>query len=38
MEKSIPFIIGMDWHYREDYDAILRIMTDNHKLPGSSDV
>ncbi len=38
MEKSIPFIIGMDWYYREDYDAILRIMTDSHKLPGSFDV
>ncbi len=38
MKKLAPFIIGMVWYYREDYDAILRIMTDSHKLPGSFDV
>ena len=38
MEKSIPFLIGMAWYYREDYDAILRIMTDSHMLPGSFEV
>lgn len=35
MEKSTPFKIGMVWYYREDYDAILRIMTVSHKLPES---
>ncbi len=38
MEKSTPFKIGMIWYYREDYDAILRIMNDSHKLPESFDV
>ena len=38
MEKPIPFIISMDWYYREDYDAILRIMTDSHIMLGSFDV
>ncbi|SFI22635.1 hypothetical protein [Nitrosomonas sp. Nm34] len=38
MEKSTRFKIGMVWYYREDYDAILRIMTDSHKLPQSFDV
>ena len=38
MEKSSLFKIGMVWYYREDYDAILRIMTDSHKLPESFDI
>ncbi|AKH38101.1 MULTISPECIES: Rossmann-fold NAD(P)-binding domain-containing protein [Nitrosomonas] len=38
MEKPSPFKIGMVWYYREDYNAILRIMTDSHKLPESFDI
>lgn len=37
MEKQ-KSIIGMAWYRAEDYDAILRIMSDSHQFPDRFDV
>lgn len=34
MSKSLPVtIFGMVWYQPEHYDAVLRVMSDSHKLP-----
>lgn len=37
MEKQ-KSVIGITWYRAEDYDAILRIMSDSHQFPDRFDV
>lgn len=37
MSKTV-LVIGMVWYHTEDYDAILRIMSDRDQLPRRFDV